>query len=122
MENATNFDDAVSALKTSDLIAPAYFIVGGVKPYEGVVLTRNQFAVIDEWRLNATTSGFEKWYLLETNYDHWVPPPARDDRRTPGMRAMNAVTQEKINLETLMSVLTIKPVCNGQVLIFFVMM
>ena len=22
-----------------------------------------------------------RWFLVETNYDHWVAPPARDDRR-----------------------------------------
>jgi hypothetical protein len=113
MENATSFEDAVTTLKTSDLIAPAYFVVAGVNPYEGVVLTRNQFEVIDVWILNASAPGFDKWFLLETNYDHWVPPPAKDDRRTPGIKAMNDVTQERIDFETLMSVITLKPVCNG---------
>lgn len=23
------------------------------------------------------------WFILETNYDHWKPPPKIDDRRTP---------------------------------------
>ena len=23
------------------------------------------------------------WFILETNYDHWKPPPSFDDRRTP---------------------------------------
>jgi hypothetical protein len=49
---------------------------------------------------------------IETNYDHWVPPPPNDDRRTPGMRAMNQTTQANINEDTLLSVLTISPVCN----------
>ena len=22
-----------------------------------------------------------RWYVLETNYDRWLPPPASDDRR-----------------------------------------
>jgi hypothetical protein len=86
--------------------------VGGLNRGEGVVLTRDQFRVVDEWRLNASSPGIEKWYLLETNYDHWVPPPVHDDRRTPGMNAMNAITQDHINFETMMSVLTMKPVCN----------
>ena len=112
MENRTNYEDAVKLLSSADLIAPVYFIVAGVKPDEGAVITRNQWEAIDIWRLNASSSGIEKWYLLETNYDHWVPPPAHDDRRTPGMKAMNATTQAKINYETMMDVLTLIPVCN----------
>ena len=112
LENATSFDEAVKTLATATLIAPAHFIVGGVKTNEGAVITRNQLEAIDIWRLNASSSGIEKWYLLETNYDHWVPPPANDDRRTPGMKAMNATTQANINYSTLLDVLTIHPVCN----------
>lgn len=68
MENITNFQDAVKFLSRTDLIAPAYFIVGGVNPEEGAVITRSQFEVVDLWHLNASSSGIESWYLLETNY------------------------------------------------------
>jgi N-acylethanolamine-hydrolysing acid amidase len=86
--------------------------VGGTKPYEGTILTRNQSSLIDRWKLDGDSKGIEKWYLLETNYDHWLPPPPDDDRRTPAMKAMNATTQEKLNDETLFAVLRMKPVCN----------
>jgi hypothetical protein len=109
MENATSFEDAVKRLSNTDMIAPAYFIVGGVKPDEGVVITRAQRQVVDLWRLENSKN---IWYLFETNYDHWLPPPSNDDRRTPGMKAMNATTQANINYATLMNVLTVKPVCN----------
>ena len=72
MEYAESFDEAVKRLSTAKLIAPAYFIVGGVKQDEGVVLTRNQTHLIDKWSLDSSSSGIEKWYLLETNYDNWV--------------------------------------------------
>ena len=42
---AESFDEAVSLLATRPLIAPAYFIVGGMKPNEGIVITRNQYEV-----------------------------------------------------------------------------
>lgn len=108
LEKANSFDEAVSVLTTHRLIAPAYFIVGGMKPNEGVVITRDQSKAIDTWKLD----GGKTWYLLETNYDHWVPPPPNDDRRTPGMKAMNTTTQAHINPDTLLDVLTISPVCN----------
>lgn len=35
-----------------------------------------------------------RWYVLETNYDHWKEPLFLDDRRTPGMKCMNQTTQK----------------------------
>lgn len=72
MENITTFNDAVTYLSKTDLIAPAYFIVGGLQPYEGAVITRSQFEVVNMWRLNASSSGIESWYLLETNYGKFI--------------------------------------------------
>jgi N-acylethanolamine-hydrolysing acid amidase len=111
-ENGSDFETAVKMFSSTDLIAPAYFILGGVKPFEGAVITRSQNTAIDIWRLNATSKGIESWYLLETNYDHWLPPPDSDDRRTPGMKAMNATGQVNLNPTTLLNVLSIDPVCN----------
>lgn len=112
MENMTNFNDAVNLLSKTDLIAPAYFTVGGIEPEQGVVITRNQSQVVDLWKLDSKSMGIEKWYLLETNYDHWLPPPPNDDRRDPGMKAMNAIGQKNINTEALFDVLSMSPVCN----------
>ena len=112
MENATSYAEAVQFAKETDLIAPVYFIVAGVNPGEGAIITRNQFKVVDEWKLNSTSTGIEKWYLLETNYDHWIPPPPDDDRQTPGMKAMKQIGQDNINLESLMTVISTKPICN----------
>jgi hypothetical protein len=112
MEKAVNFNQAVDVLQSNDLIAPVYFIVGGVQQNEGVVITRTQNEVVDVWRLDLSSTGIEKWYLLETNYDHWKPTPSSDDRRGVGMRAMNQTTQANINYDTLMDVLTVDQVCN----------
>lgn len=34
-----------------------------------------------------------RWYVLETNYDHWKEPLFLDDRRTPAIKCMNQTTQ-----------------------------
>lgn len=34
-----------------------------------------------------------RWYVLETNYDHWEEPFFLDDRQTPAMKCMNKTTQ-----------------------------
>jgi hypothetical protein len=109
MQNIETFDEAVNYLQTIDLIAPAYFILAGIKPGEGIIITRNQYKTIDSWKLNESQ---DRWYLLQTNYDRWTQPPADDDRRTPGIIAMNKTTQFNINSETLYDVLSIYPVCN----------
>lgn len=41
-----------------------------------------------------------RWYVLETNYDHWKEPLFLDDRRTPAIKCMNQTTQ-KVSTETL---------------------
>lgn len=112
MENMTSFNDAVDLMSTSDLIAPAYFIIGGAKANEAVVLTRNQSSLVDEWRLDPNSSSFDRWFLIETNYDHWTKPPSNDDRRDPGIDAMNTVSQANIDYESMFDVMSIKPVCN----------
>lgn len=80
-----------------------------------------------------------RWYVLETNYDHWEAPFFLDDRRTPAMKCMNQTTQEvsgdssarsapvhgrwrrfisplsffqKISVTTMYDVLSTKPVLN----------
>ncbi len=112
MENATSFKEAVDMLSSQDLIAPAYFILGGVNRDEGVVITRDQNTLVDVWTINKTSANFDNWFLLETNYPHWQPVPPKDDRRTPAINVMNLLTQSRVDLYSLMGVLTFKPVCN----------
>ena len=63
MENTTTYLDATLLLSKQDLIAPAYFILGGIQ--EGCVITRSQFNLIDIWNLNSKSSN---WFLYQTNY------------------------------------------------------
>ena len=53
-----------------------------------------------------------RWYLVETNYDHWKEPPAHDDRRHPAIKALEAIGIAKITPETLYQALSTKPVLN----------
>ena len=105
-----DFESAVIFLADKPLIAPSYLIVGGTKPREGVVITRDRIAALDLWRLNAEHG---RWYLVETNYDHWVPPPSDDDRRDPAIRAMNETTRAGLNPKSLFKVMSTPPVLNS---------
>lgn len=34
-----------------------------------------------------------RWYVVETNYDHWKEPLFLDDRRTPAIKCLNQTGQ-----------------------------
>ena len=109
-DSSLGFEDAVEKLAYEPLVAPCYLIVGGVGSTEGVVITRNRIAALDIWRVN----GFEgQWFLVETNYDHWEPPPKSDDRRDPAIKAMNEIGQSNVNTSSLFHVLSTPPVLNS---------
>ncbi|KAL8206641.1 UNVERIFIED_CONTAM: hypothetical protein K2H54_016728 [Gekko kuhli] len=109
LSEADCFETATLMLSQTPIIASVYYIIGGAKPNEGMIITRNRKGPLDIWPLDPLTGG---WYRVETNYDHWRPPPPSDDRRTPAMKALNATGQEHINLESLYDILSIHPIMN----------
>jgi len=109
--NATSYAGAVDALASAPMLAPAYLIVGGVRSGEGVVLSRLQReSTKDVWQLDPP----HRWYLVETNYNHWEAPPSDDDRRTPAIAAMEKMGQESTALDSLYQVLSTPMVCNDE--------
>ncbi|XP_066510206.1 N-acylethanolamine-hydrolyzing acid amidase-like isoform X2 [Hoplias malabaricus] len=113
LEEATDFHDAVMKLSKVPIITDVYYIVAGVHSKEGVVITRDRSGAADIWALDWVMG---QWYLVETNYDHWLPTPKRDDRRDVAMKALNATGQNNINLRSLYQVLSVVPVCNRHVM------
>lgn len=92
------------------LLSPVYYIVGGVKPFEGVIITRG---------LNGTESLVEMdagseygWYILQTNYDPGTPPLYLDDRDTPGNKCMRTLTQKNVGFKGLYNVLSSRTSLN----------
>ncbi|XP_010875506.1 N-acylethanolamine-hydrolyzing acid amidase isoform X1 [Esox lucius] len=110
LEEGANFQDAVLRLAKIPLITSVYYIVAGVKPGEGVVVTRNRNGPADIWPLDPLNGG---WFRVETNFDHWVTPAAKDVRRDTANKALNATGQDNINMDTLYKVLSVYPVCNS---------
>ncbi|KAM4604385.1 acid ceramidase [Polymixia lowei] len=109
LENSTSYEDAKNRLALTKLLAPAYFILGGNKTGQGCVITRSRVLSLDIWELDLKLG---RWYVLETNYDHWKEPLFLDDRRTPAMKCMNKTTQTNISLKTMYDTLSTKPVLN----------
>ncbi|XP_038059472.1 N-acylethanolamine-hydrolyzing acid amidase-like [Patiria miniata] len=108
--DTATFDSALQRLAYHPETAPNYYIVGGAKSAEGAVITRDRLTAVDVWRLDLSNG---RWFVLETNYDHWEPPPKSDDRRDPGNKAMNAIGQDAIDLDAMLKVLSLPLVCNS---------
>jgi len=109
-ENENDFESAVKNLSNDELISDVYYIVAGVSAGQGVVISRNRENATDVWRLDAPT----RWYEVETNYDHWEPPPWFDNRIDPANNAMEALGRPALSLDGLYNVLSVKPVLNIQ--------
>jgi len=88
--------------------APIYYILSGVDIDEGAVVTRNRSETVDTWTLD-TSNG--RWFMLETNYDHWLSPPENDDRRDPGNKHMSALNGS-CSLQDMFEVLSMEPNLN----------
>ncbi|XP_055331057.1 N-acylethanolamine-hydrolyzing acid amidase-like [Paramacrobiotus metropolitanus] len=109
MDKANSYSEAVAFVSSLHMPAPVYVILGGLKGDEGTVVTRSRRSAIDIWPLS-TAKG--RWYLVETNYDHWNNPPWWDDRRTPAEQSMNATGQNAIGKMTMFNVLSTPKVFN----------
>lgn len=106
METLPTYEQAVKEFSTVDLAAPSYFILGGMKPGEGAVITRDRDAssLHDVWKLNASAGG---WYVLETNYDHSKPVTnPHDNRRVVLQRTLNAIGPAGISVSSMWEVIS----------------
>ena len=108
LTEANSYDEAKKMLSTDELLAPVYFILGGVNSTEACVITRSRTSALDVWEMSKAGG----WYILETNYDHWKKPLFIDDRRTPAHTCMKKIGQKEISPAGLFNVLSTRPVLN----------
>jgi len=105
-----SWKSALDNLSNGELIADVYYILAGVSAGQGAVISRNRHNATNVWLLDSPS----RWFLVETNYDHWEQPPWFDDRVTPANNAMNAIGQKGLTLGGMFNVLSTKPVFNLQ--------
>lgn len=108
-DEENTFDGAVAKLGATPLIAPVYYIIGGTRPGQGAIITRDRMSARDIYNLD-TENG--RWYVLETNYDHWTTPPGSDDRRDPAAAVLDEGGRSKASIDLLLKVLNTPPVLN----------
>ena len=119
LATVTSFDDAVKLAASEQLISPSYIIIGGIHPGDGAIVTRDRKVAKDVWKMSDTP---DKIFILETNYDHWLPAPTSDDRRDPGLAHMRAVGgSDKMTRDVMMQVMSMSPTHNDQTVFSAVM-
>eukprot|EP01060_Flectonema_neradi_P008662 TRINITY_DN16187_c0_g1_i1.p1 TRINITY_DN16187_c0_g1~~TRINITY_DN16187_c0_g1_i1.p1 ORF type:complete len:359 (+),score=84.42 TRINITY_DN16187_c0_g1_i1:42-1118(+) len=108
--SANSYTEVVEQLTASNISAPVYYIVGGTKVNEGVVLTKNFTGVqVDTWTIPQSY----QWFIVQTNYDHWTQPPANDDRRKTAVDGMHNITSaSKVTTQNLYQVMSTPRVLN----------
>jgi len=107
---ATSYHEAMGMLSVDYLISDVYYIVGG--PKDGCIISRNRTVAADIWSLDPKNG---RWFEVETNYDHWTPPPWYDNRRDPAIAHVTALGQSGITTQNLFTkILGAKPTINLQ--------
>ena len=106
---SSDFEKVVDTIANTQFIGPFYAIVGGVSGDEGAIITHNRTTGIDVWRLNSTEN---RWFILQTNYDHWLPPPKSDNRRDPANKMMNDTGLSDVSSDSTFKILSTPPVLN----------
>jgi acid ceramidase len=114
----TDFEAYCSTLGATRLVGPAYAIIGGPNAGQGMVITitPNSTVPVDTWRITdddampASAPTSEKFYVLQTNYDHWESPPKIDDRQTAAFDCMdNVITVNGVSKESIYDLLAAMP-------------
>lgn len=111
METKSDWSSAVKTLSDRELIADVYYTVAGVSSGQGAVISRNRMNASDVWKIDVKKG---RWFEVQTNYDHWNPPPWFDDRIDPGNKGMSVMGYKNASLDGMFKVLSIKPVLNIQ--------
>ena len=130
-----NYQGVLNRMTYIPMIASCYVIIGGTKPGEGAVISRDRREAVKPlsngiWKLDASEG---RWYLLQTNNDHWTKPPniepaGHDDltkfsyeREVAGNTAMANMGQSNLSPQGLIDVLSTGPVFNKHTLYTTVM-
>ena len=87
LQSGMDYDQARATFLTSTFAAPFYVIMSGTQR-RGAVLTiafnrtANNAQFLSDANLTAAAAGFRTSFMVQTNYDRWLPDPTSDPRRT----------------------------------------
>jgi N-acylethanolamine-hydrolysing acid amidase len=105
------FGEVLNFTERVSIAGPFYAIIAGAGKLEGAVVTRDPFTTLPTLLLSNQT-GPDGWFLVETNYDHWLPDPKDDDRRTVAERTLRTLGQGAASFGGVLQVMVTDPVLN----------
>jgi hypothetical protein len=106
LETAQSYKDAFELLSSDHIAATSYDTLAG--PHSGSVITRDRLDTADVWALSES-----QWWLVQTNFDHWLTPPARDNKRAQTAIAyIETQTPSGMDFGSLYEALSQYPVLN----------
>jgi len=115
MRDALTYDEqyaqAAARMNTERLLGPGYLAVAGIKPGEGAILSRSANASFHVWTLEDELKKGNN-FMVNTNWDHWLPDPIFDRRRVPAEACMKELDGANITFPDLFKVLAAKPTRN----------
>jgi acid ceramidase len=103
LEGDYDYNYVVNTLSTVELIAPVYYIVGGINRNEGTLITRERNDNLMPIFLNSSK------YVFQTNHDHWIEPFYFDDRTTSGKHFLD---NNNHTIDNIKQLLMNKPTLN----------
>jgi hypothetical protein len=102
LEHFKTYEEALNYFNHVPLIVGEYICISGIN--EGAIITRNRRYVSD-----LRTIDEDNWFIIQSNYDHWLPQPKDDDRYTPIIKRFEDLGQENIDEDILFQLMTLPP-------------
>ncbi len=118
-EDGINYEEAVKFMKGMKFVAPCYIIIGGTTTGQGTVLTKGR---TKDGFINQIHEHYGGWYVVQTNDDHWEPPPKHDNRRTMAFKLMNDMCKAHSTIGNMYGVMKATPLCQTGHTIYTVVM
>lgn len=106
LENIDNYEDAKTYLENIPILAGEYICIAGLT--DGAVITRNRKYVADLKELDEVN-----WYIVQTNYDHWLSQPEDDDRYNPNIERLELIGKAHVDEDQVHRLMTMKPTLNS---------
>lgn len=102
LETFDNYDDVVNYFTHVPLLVGEYICIAGLE--SGTVITRNRRYVSDVRNIDE-----ENWFIVQSNYDHWLPQPVDDDRYNPVIKRIENIGQDGIDEDVLYHLMILEP-------------
>ncbi|VDN89932.1 unnamed protein product [Brugia pahangi] len=107
LEEKSTFEEAREMLMKEHFIAPSYLIIAGTEVGQACIITRDRWKAAD---LKCIDSQSDRWFLVETNFDHWKVD--KDKRRRIAEKALRQIGKHFLSYGEMLQILSLYPIKN----------